>query len=166
MNKKVMMTLLIAGFALVAAAEEGDGNVTPTAKPQAKYSFFSVAVSTTDDAYKEAETDRTTAYFERKLKDCTFTREEVVPGESMQRTVTHKVDIYNAVRNIHKGLEKTIAADPQQQTSASATMQRVARVAVAAFYNEGSTAFENALHDARKDYKKQIDIFNSVALDE
>lgn len=45
-------------------------------------------------------------------------------------------------------------------------MQRVARVAVAAFYNEGSTAFENALHDARKDYKKQIDIFNSVALDE
>ena len=170
MNKKVMMTLLIAGFALVAAAEEGDGNVTPTAKPQAKYSFFSVAVSTTDDAYKEAETDRpadrTTAYFERKLKDCTSTREEMVPGESMQRTVTHKVDIYNAVRNIHKGLEKTIAADPQQQTSASATMQRVARVAVAAFYNEGSTAFENALHDARKDYKKQIDIFNSVALDE
>lgn len=169
MNKKVMMTLLIAGFALVAAAEEGDSNVTPTAKPQAKYSFFSVAVSTTDDAYKEAETDRladrTTAYFERKLKDCTFTREEVVPGESMH-TVTHKVDIYNAVRNIRKGLEKTIAADPQQQTSASATMQRVARVAVAAFYNEGSTAFENALHDARKDYKKQIDIFNSVALDE
>ena len=72
MNKKVMMTLLIAGFALVAAAEEGDGNVTPTTKPQAKYSFFSVAVSTTDDAYKEAETDRladrTTAYFERSLK--------------------------------------------------------------------------------------------------
>ena len=84
----------------------------------------------------------------------------------MQRTVTHKVDIYNAVRNIHKGLEKAVASDPQQQASASATMQRVARVAVAAFYNEGSTAFENALHDARKDYKKQIDIFNSVALDE
>lgn len=170
MNKKVWIALLMVGCSLTVAAEDGHGNEAKSAAPTAKYTFLSVAAPTADEVYKDLDADglasRETVCMERKLKDCTFTREEVVPGESMQRTVTHKVDLYNAVRNIRKGLEKAVKAHPDEQAKAKATLHHVARVALAAFYDDESEAFEKALHDARKDYNRQIAIFNTVALDQ
>ena len=171
MKKRFITALLMAVCCMTAAwAGEEEGNGATGEAHKAKYSFFSVDAVTTDEAYQEATADdvadKLTAYFEQKLKACTFTREEVVPGESMMRTVSHKADIYNAVRNIHRNLEKAVAHDPQQQAAAAGTLQMVARVAIAAFYDEGSAPFEKELRSARKDYRRQIEVFRSVALDE
>ena len=88
----------------------------------------------------------------------------MIPGETLQRTVTRKVNIYNAVKNIHKNLMKVVRNNQNQRKTASETLERVTRVAISAFYDDNSEAFEETLHANRKDYKKLIELFNNVVL--
>jgi hypothetical protein len=108
--------------------------------------------------------DGATAFFEQKLKECTFTYEEMVPGETLRRAVTHKIEIYNAVKNIHKQLKKDVEEDPALRPQASRTMNMVVRVGLAAFYDDNSGQFEEEIHKCRKDYKKVIELFKGVVL--
>ena len=132
------------------------------------FEFYEVLSTPPSEELQHIETDeiesKLSAYFEDKLKDCTFVRENMIPGETLQRTVTRKVNIYNAVKNIHKNLMKVVRNNQNQRKTASETLERVTRVAISAFYDDNSEAFEETLHANRKDYKKLIELFNNVVL--
>lgn len=133
-----------------------------------RFEFYEVLSTPPSEELQHIETDeiesKLSAYFEDKLKDCTFVRENMIPGETLQRTVTRKVNIYNAVKNIHKNLMKVVRNNQNQRKMASETLERVTRVAISAFYDDNSEAFEETLYANRKDYKKLIELFNNVVL--
>lgn len=150
-------------FAGNAETLEGEGT-----ESSYKYQFIGLRLTPTEQELSDIEEEgiesRYSAFLLQRLKACTFTKEDVVPGESVQRTVAHKQDIYNAVKNIRRGLEKAVDHDPSLKSKAQKEFESVVNVAIAAFYDDNSSAFEKDLRANRKDYNKQIAIFSSVSM--
>lgn len=144
------------------------GEENPSTFHHPSFCFYEYVSKPLDSDLKNVEVDGlvdgATAFFEQKLKECTFTYEEMVPGETLRRAVTHKIEIYNAVKNIHKQLMKDVEVNPSMKPQASKIMNKVVRVGLAAFYDDNSESFEEEIHKCRKDYKKMIELFNSVVL--
>lgn len=132
------------------------------------YEFIGLRLTPTSqdlaDCAAEGVESRMAAFLMQKLRDCTFTREDVVPGESVQRTVAHKQEIYNAVKNIRKGLDRAIDRDPSLAPEARTDFEQVLNVAIAAFYDDNSTAFEQELRQNRRDFRKQMEVFASASM--
>lgn len=162
----MLFTLSVLTLAIHLHAFSAGTNNDETKLP--RFEFYEVLTAPSNTELQNLETDgvesKLSAYFEDKLKECTFTRENVIPGETLQRTVTRKVSIYNAVRSIHKNLVRDVRNNPKQKEAAKEMLERVTRVAISAFYDENSRDFEEALHANRKDYKKLIEVFNNVVL--
>lgn len=133
-----------------------------------KYEFYQVVMEPTADELQQFPPhdmmDQSTLFLMDKLKSYTYTREEVVPGESMQRIVSHKPEIYKAVVNIQKGLQKAMKKGDTPATEAMQCMNRVVRVALSAFYDEQSGDFEKALRENRQNFQHQISLFMNVIL--
>lgn len=132
------------------------------------YEFYNVFSSPTEEELASVEVEgiesRMSAFLEDKLKKCTFTHEALVPGESMQRIVSHKVDIYNAVKTIYKNLVKEVKANPEFAIKAKEIYERVTRIAISAFYDDNSTDFEASLRKNRKNYKMLLQMFENVTI--
>ncbi|WP_278843969.1 hypothetical protein [Hoylesella timonensis] len=164
--RKVLFMLLVLAMSFNLHVFAADKANKETKTPS--FEFYEVLSTPPSEELQHVETDeiesKLSAYFEDKLKACTFVRENMIPGETLQRTVTRKVNIYNAVKNIHKNLMKDVRNNQNQRKTASETLERVTRVAISAFYDENSKEFEEALYTNRKDYKKLIELFNNVVL--
>ena len=164
--RKALLTLSVLAITFNFHAFAADKANKETRTPS--FEFYEVLSTPPSSELQDVETDeiesKLSAYYEDKLKECTFKRENVIPGETLQRTVTHKVNIYNAVKNIHKNLIKDVKNNSNQKEAARETLEKVTRVAISAFYDENSEEFEEALHANRKDYKKLIELFNNVVL--
>lgn len=165
MKTRLFFTLIFVSL-FSCLTVQGEENTSSFHHPS--FSFYEYVSKPNDSDLKNIEVDGlvdgATAFFEQKLKECTFTYEEMVPGETLRRAVTHKIEIYNAVKNIHKQLKKDVEEDPTLRSQASRTMNMVVRVGLAAFYDDNSGQFEEEIHKCRKDYKKVIELFKGVVL--
>lgn len=90
-------------------------------------------------------------------------KEEVVPGDPGKRTVIHKPDIYNAVRDIEKELNRSVRKKEITLDEANECFKHILLVALATIDTE-SDSFEKALQQNRKDEGELIALFNSVTL--
>lgn len=165
-NMKNVLVAICLVFSISAFANKVVD--VPSDDETAKYEFDQVLLEPSADDLKdyraEATADEPTLYLIDKLKACTYTREELVPGESLQRTVTHKVELFKAVNSIRKGLQKAERKGEVTAAEATRMMARVVRVALSAFYDDHSEAFEQALRDNRQDYRRQLAVFEGVIL--
>lgn len=156
---------LLCGTLGLSAVPE-DGIAVSAASP--RYEFYRYATLPTESELERVSPDdivsRTAAYFISKLTACTYSRESIVPGESVQRVVTRKSDLLKAVQNIKKGLEREVKGDASARLEATRLMDRVAVVALSAFYDDHSGLFEKELRQNRKDFRKQIEVFERVTL--
>lgn len=162
MKNLFLSVLTFCAFALSANASNAIG------ADVSSWQFFSVAVTPDKVALEEVPADdflsKESIYAMRQLKSLTYRMEQVVPGDPAKRTVIEKGDIYKALCSIEKGLKKDVKAHLLDAGESSRRFDRALKVGMAAFYADDSSSFEQALRQNRKDYQKQLEIFEQVSL--
>lgn len=162
MKKLFLSVLTICAFALPTSA----GNETGV--NLSNWQFFSVEVAPDKVDLEDVPADellsKESIYTMRQLKSITYRMEQVVPGDPAKRTVIEKGDIYKALCSIEKGLKKDVKDHLIDAGESSRRFERALKVGMAAFYADDSSSFELALRQNRKDYRKQLEIFEEVSL--
>lgn len=161
--RKVVLTVLfiVSGITMTAAANAPKGELD-------KWEFYSV-IAPPDMSELESIPDngvfsKESVYLMRQLKTITYRTEQAVPGDPAQRVVIEKGDVYKALCTIEKGLKKDVKSNLVNADESVRLFDRAVKVGMAAFYADDSSSFEAALRQNRKDYKKLLDIFESVSL--
>ncbi|MGI6231656.1 MAG: hypothetical protein ACOYJF_02250 [Prevotella sp.] len=147
--KSYAIILLCLMTCLFASADNGNGKESHSNS----FQFYEV-IETSSDCEKALD----------QLRNVTFSKEQVVPGDPMTRTIINKGSIYEAVNTVRKGLQKQMREGSINKEEAEKEMSQVLKVAIAAFYADDSEDFEAALHKSRKNYQDLLKLFSSVKL--
>ena len=163
--KKILLTFFIVLACAINAYSKTPGNGTGTGT---KWEFYTAVQQPTSADLANISSDdnlgKESAFLLKELKNMTYTKEQVVPGDPITRPIIHKEDIYNAIMSIQKGLKKELKQNAISSNEASSQYVHALYVAISAFLADDSKSFESALHNSRKDYKEQLSIFNNVTL--
>lgn len=93
-----------------------------------------------------------------------ITKEDVIPGDPMMRTIVLKPNVYYTVRKIEKYLKKEVKKGDITTEDASSEMEHILEVALSVIDSEGARSFEIALNKNRKNIEGQISLFQRVKL--
>ncbi|MFV0418083.1 MAG: hypothetical protein ACK5KT_05085 [Dysgonomonas sp.] len=92
------------------------------------------------------------------------TKEEVVPGDPMKRTIIKKPNIYNTTRRIEKHLKKELKNGDISLEKATSDFTHILEVSLAIISESQTETFENALDQNKKNVEDQIDVFRQVKI--
>jgi len=94
-----------------------------------------------------------------------ITKEDVIPGDPMMRTIVLKPKVYYSVNSIEKHLKRKIKKGAITKEQASLKLTHILEVALSIAMDSGeeSQSFEIALKDAKR-IEDQISLFNKVKL--
>ena len=165
MRKSVVVLVMLIGFGFASNLSAAE---SPAEASNATWTFFSVVDKPTAEelaSASEGEFGKEAACLYDQLENLCVKRVPVVPGDPTTRIVFKKGDIYNAVRRIGKGLEKSVKKGQMTEAEAQEKMLRVLNVAISAFYSEDSQSFEKALRAGKKDPQKLLAVFDRVSLE-
>lgn len=93
-----------------------------------------------------------------------ITKEDVIPGDPMMRTIVLKPNVYYVTRKIEKHLKKEVKDGDISLEEASKEFAHILEVALAIIDSEESNTFEMALSKSKKNIEDQITIFSQVKL--
>lgn len=93
-----------------------------------------------------------------------ITKEDVIPGDPMMRTIVLNPNIYYTVRKIEKYLKKEVRNGGITTEDASLEMEHVLKVSLSVINSEEVTSFEAALNKNKKSIEAQIELFQQVKL--
>lgn len=93
-----------------------------------------------------------------------ITKEDVIPGDPMMRTIVLKPNVYYTVRKIEKYLKKEVRNGDITAKEASSEMEHVLKVALCVIDEEEMSSFEIALNKNKKNIADQISLFHQVKL--
>lgn len=175
MVKKLFLYLLLLSptlsFAMPYCTEDGDGLKKEKVKDSSleetfSWEFFSAAekINIEDLATaRDHKLGKEIGFLYELFMQGYIKKEEVVPGDPTKRTVIRKPNVYNAVRNIEKILNKKLKKTEITEGEASECFAHVLRVAIAVIDSD-SDSFEDAIITNRKDDQKLIALFEKVKL--
>jgi hypothetical protein len=92
------------------------------------------------------------------------TKEDVIPGDPMMRTIVLKPHVYYAVHGIERYLKKEVKNGRRAAGEASREMEHVLEVALSVIDTEETGSFEAALGKSRGGMEDRILLFGQVAL--
>lgn len=136
-------------------------------KKEYKWEFISGTPSSFDDnTIKQAEDHEfgeKVACLKVLMDKYYITKEEIVPGDPMMRTIIKKPNVYNTTRKIEKFLRKEVSKGKMDISKAKSEYTHVLEVAIA-LLEEDSHSFEKSLDSSKKDIDQQLTLFNQVKL--
>jgi len=163
--KRLLFTSFIVLACTITVYSKTPGN---GAGEGTKWEFYTAVQQPTSADLANISSDdnfgKESIFLLKELKNMTYTKEQVVPGDPTTRPIIHKEDIYNAIMSIQKGLKRDLKQNAISSNEASSQYAHALYVAISAFLADDSKSFESALHNSRKDYKEQLSIFNNVTL--
>lgn len=93
-----------------------------------------------------------------------ITKESVIPGDPMMRTIVLKPNVYYTVRKIEKYLKKEVGNGNITTQEASSEMEHILEVALSVIDTEDIGSFEIALNKNKRNIEDQISLFQQVKL--
>lgn len=99
-----------------------------------------------------------------KIQQMFVTREEIVPGDPITRTVIKKPSIYRSVMTLEKHLKKEVKENRLSVEKATEIFINVQRIALAAIDTFGTEKFEDELNKFRKNPNQLLSVFAKVKL--
>lgn len=138
--------------------------------PTYQWEFLSTTPSSFDDEItKNAGSHEFGSYvacLKKMVEKSYVTKEDVIPGDPMMRTIVNKPQIYYLVRKIEKHFKKEVEKNEISLTDASSQYAYVLKVALALLSESAETTspFEAHVKNSRKDIETQIDLFQQVKL--
>ncbi|MDR0938018.1 MAG: hypothetical protein LBN29_01505 [Mediterranea sp.] len=107
---------------------------------------------------------QTVACLKVMLDQYYVSKEEIVPGDPMTRTVIKKPTLYNTIRKIEKYLKREVDRGALSASDAAAAYIHVLGVAITAVGEDELDSFEESLGKAKKDVATQLALFGQVKL--
>lgn len=92
-----------------------------------------------------------------------ITKEDVIPGDPMMRTIVLKPNVYYTVRKIEKYLKREVKNGDIRLEEASSQMEHILEVALSVIDNK-EESFEIALNKNKKNMENLITLFQQVKL--
>lgn len=141
-----------------------------TSKPSYQWEFLSTTPSSFDDEVTKNggshEFGIYVACLKKMLEKSYVTKEDVIPGDPMMRTIVNKPQIYYLVRKIEKYFKKEVDRNEISLDDASSQYAYVLKVAIALLSESAETTspFEEHIKNSKKDIEAQINLFKQVKL--
>lgn len=157
-----------------AGKNETDKNIVKSSKDEDtknkeyKWEFDSSVPPTFDDnTIQKAEAHEfgsKVACLKVLMEKYYVSKEEVVPGDPMTRTIIKKPNIYNTARKIEKHLKKEVKNGDISLEKATNDLTHILEVSLAIISEPKTETFEEALDQNKKNIEDQIDIFKQVKI--
>lgn len=107
--------------------------------------------------------EKKVAYYHDRFKETYIVKETVVPGDPTKRIVIRKPEIYNAVRNAEKALNRAVKKKEMSREDSDRKLCHILEVSLAAVDSDTAT-LENALGKNRNNPEMLLAIFDNVSL--
>lgn len=184
-SRKIFFIILIFGITLRLSAQgylvynntevkdkekETKAKVESTKPSETGYSwkFLSATPSVIDKSMveKSGEHDfgQRVAWLKSLINKYYVTKEDVIPGDPMMRTIVLKPNVYYTIRKIEKHLKKEVKNGDISTEEASSEMEHILEVALSVIDTEEVGSFEIALRKNKRNTEKLISLFQQVKL--
>ncbi len=93
-----------------------------------------------------------------------ITKEDVIPGDPMMRTIVLKPTIYYSTRKLEKHLKQKVKDRSMRLSDATKEMEHILEVALSLIDMDEENSFEALVKKNKNSAEKQIEIFSQVKL--
>ncbi|MDR1202338.1 MAG: hypothetical protein LBL58_12050 [Tannerellaceae bacterium] len=101
----------------------------------------------------------------KKLVDKYYiTKEDVIPGDPMMRTIVLKPNLYYSTHKLEKYLKQRVKDKSMRLADAAKEMEHILEVALSIVDTEDVSSFEVSVKKNKNNIEKQIELFNQVKL--
>ncbi len=161
----IVINLFVYSGALYARCGITPQETEDTGKATPQWEFYLVYESDKSLPVNEDYLFGNTAFqMKEKIQQMFVTREEIVPGDPITRTIIKKPSIYRSVITLEKHLKKEVKENRISVEKATEIFVNVERIALAAFDTFGTEKFEDELNRFRKNPNQLLSVFAKVKL--
>ncbi|MDR1368919.1 MAG: hypothetical protein LBJ72_02155 [Dysgonamonadaceae bacterium] len=167
-SKKIFFVILLFSIVTKLSAQEYLAYNNSANKEAKVWEFLSAIPSVIDKSIVEKsgkhDFGQRVACLKTLMEKYYITKEDVIPGDPMMRTIVLKPNVYYTVRKIEKYLKKEVKKGDMTAKEASSEMEHVLEVALSVIDTEETDSFETTLNKNKKNVEDQISLFQQVTL--